>query len=150
MAITVNQRLRDAAGYASPIWERSVCIANSLLRKCRAVISGGATARSLALLAQWLSPEQRAQFRATKSFDVAGSHTGKRYRIRYGKNTNIFELDEAGFPVMGWCFVPEGRLAVGDILLTQKIALETDECAALLVARRFRVNIPRQRHGPTV
>jgi hypothetical protein len=38
---------------------------------------------------------------------------------------------------MGWCFVPEGSLVAGDVMLAQKIALETSEYAALAVARRF-------------
>jgi hypothetical protein len=35
-----------------------------------------------------------------------------------------------------WCFAPEGRLAVGDVLLAQKIALETMEIKALEIANR--------------
>ena len=37
-----------------------------------------------------------------------------------------------------WCFGPEGCLPVGDIMLAQRIALETDEHAALAVANRCR------------
>ena len=46
-------------------------------------------------------------------------------------------MDEAGNSKMGWCFVPKGYLVAGDVMLAQKIALETDELAALAVARRF-------------
>lgn len=35
-----------------------------------------------------------------------------------------------------WCFGPEGYLPVGDVMLAEKIALETDEHAALAVANR--------------
>jgi hypothetical protein len=38
---------------------------------------------------------------------------------------------------MGWCFVPAGNLVPGDIMLAQKIALETNESGALSVARKF-------------
>jgi hypothetical protein len=38
---------------------------------------------------------------------------------------------------MGWCFVPRGQLVPGDVMLAQKIALETNETAALAVANRF-------------
>jgi hypothetical protein len=38
---------------------------------------------------------------------------------------------------MGWCFVPYGSLVAGDVVLAQKIALETFEHGALLVAKRF-------------
>jgi hypothetical protein len=37
---------------------------------------------------------------------------------------------------MGWCFVPKGSLVTGDVMLAQKIALETFECRALAVANR--------------
>ena len=46
-------------------------------------------------------------------------------------------MDEAGDPKMGWCFVPKGYLVPGDVMLAQKIALETDELNALAVANRF-------------
>jgi hypothetical protein len=37
----------------------------------------------------------------------------------------------------GWCFVPKDNLVAGDVMLAQKIALETDERGALAVARNF-------------
>jgi hypothetical protein len=46
------------------------------------------------------------------------------------------ELDPADHPVAQWCFVPEGDLAVANVLLAQKIALETMERWALARARR--------------
>src|SRR5262249_36422725 len=60
----------------------------------------------------------------------------KRYCIRRGRQMNIYELDQKGVQIGVWCFGPEGCLAVGDIMLAQKIALETDEHAALAVANR--------------
>ena len=47
------------------------------------------------------------------------------------------ELDDAGHPKMGWCFLPEGRLVPGDVMLAQKIALETSEIRTLSVAINF-------------
>jgi len=96
-------------------------------------------ARGIKLLRAWLSPEQQAQFDASKYFDVVGCDTGRRYRILYGLATNVNELDDAGRPIMGWCFVPWGHLVPGDVMLAQKIALETNERAALAVANRFPV-----------
>src|SRR5882762_10066954 len=78
-------------------------------------------------LREWLSSEQRSQYDAHRYFEVIGSHTGKRYRIRHGTSTNIYELDEQGRPKVGWCFVPRDDLVAGDVMLAQKIALETDE-----------------------
>jgi hypothetical protein len=43
---------------------------------------------------------------------------------------NVEELDSRGNIVAQWCFRPRGNLAVGDVLLAQKIALETMELEA--------------------
>jgi hypothetical protein len=94
-------------------------------------------ARSLKLLREWLSPQQRVQYDRFGYFDVTGCHSGRRYRIRQGTASNIQELDESGRPRTGWCFVPRDILAPGDVMLAQKIALETDESGALAVARKF-------------
>ena len=94
-------------------------------------------ARGLRLLRNWLSSEQRTQFDAKRYFDVIGCGTGKRYRICYGTMSNVHEIDAAGCPKVGWCFVPVGHLVAGDIMLAQKIALETNESGALAVAHAF-------------
>jgi hypothetical protein len=86
--------------------------------------------KALALLRLWLSPEQAAHF------DVVGSDTGTRYRIRHGQMMNIDQLDSSGNRVCRWCFAPEGGLASGDCMLAQKIALETFETRVLAIARR--------------
>ena len=96
-------------------------------------------ARGVTLLREWLSTEQRAQFDATRSFEVIGCDSESRFRILYGPATNIHELDGAGHPVKGWCFIPSGQLVAGDVMLAQKIALETNERDALAVAHQFSV-----------
>jgi hypothetical protein len=93
--------------------------------------------RGLKLLRGWLSQEQLAQFDANNYFEVIGCHTGKRYRICRGKEANIVELDDRARPTTGWCFVPNEHLVAGDVMLAQKIALETDERGALAKANRF-------------
>jgi hypothetical protein len=103
-------------------------------------------ARGLKLLREWLSPEQLAQFNADGHFDVVGCHTGKKYRIHYGSSTNIDELDDGGRPQVCYCFVTDLSLVPGDVMLAQKIALETDERATLAVANRF---APRSRPSTT-
>jgi hypothetical protein len=92
--------------------------------------------RAITLLKQWLSPEQRIQYEQNSCFEVAGSHTGKRYRIRSGRQVNIDELNAHGTRVAVLCFLPEGPLPVGDVMLAQKIALENDEPTALRAAIR--------------
>jgi hypothetical protein len=108
-------------------------------------------ARALRLLRSWLSPEQCAQFDARGYFDVTGSVSGKRYRIHFGISANVQEIGHDGSARAGWCFVPEGYLVPGDVMLAQKIALETSEAAALAVANRFPVMTPglrRDVHRP--
>src|ERR1700722_3319465 len=92
--------------------------------------------KALALLRLWLSPEQAAQYNSEEHFDVIGSDTGTRYRIRQGQMMNIDQLDSAGKSVCQWCFAPEGELASGDCMLAQKIALETFETKVLAIANR--------------
>jgi hypothetical protein len=94
-------------------------------------------ARGVSLLRRWLSSEQRAQFEANGYFDVIGCHSGRRYRIYYSTATNVIELDETGVRTSGWCFMPAGDLVAGDVMLAQKIALETNELGALAVAQKF-------------
>jgi hypothetical protein len=94
-------------------------------------------ARGLRLLRAWFSPSQFEQFNAKGHFDVIGSATGRKYRIQYGTSMNVYELDDAGRLKMGWCFVPQGCLVAGDVMLAQKIALETFESRVLLVAKTF-------------
>jgi len=91
-----------------------------------------------ALLRRWLSPAQLEQYEMMGHFEVVGSDSGKRYRIRRYDQMNIEELDEGGARVAVWCFLPEGNLPVGDTMLAQKIALETNERAALAIANRGR------------
>jgi hypothetical protein len=95
--------------------------------------------RGRRLLRDWLSPRQRAQFDDKGCFEVVGCDSEKRYRIydRISDVPNIYEIDDAGRFEAAWCFFPAGRLAAGDIILAQKIALETNENSALAIAKRF-------------
>ena len=60
----------------------------------------------------------------------------KKYRINYGTAMNVHEIDETGRVKLGLCFAPKGSLVTGDVMLAQKIALETFERRALAVANR--------------
>ncbi|MGL3108088.1 hypothetical protein [Bradyrhizobium sp. BR 1432] len=93
--------------------------------------------RSLRLLREWLSPAQSAQFAAQGYFEVIGGDTGKQYRIYAGRGANVCEVDERGGPTVGLCFLPRGELPIGDVMLSQKIALESCESRALEVSRKF-------------
>jgi len=93
--------------------------------------------RSLRLLRAWLSPAQRAHFAEKGYFEVIGGDTGKQYRIYPGAGMNVLEVDEKGRPRLGLCFMPQGELPIGDVMLSQKIALENHESSALAVANQF-------------
>jgi hypothetical protein len=90
--------------------------------------------KAMALLRSWLTPEQDKQWAARREFEVIGCDTGTRYRITHAAMMNVHQLDPAGRTVAQWCFAPEGDLAPGDILLAQKVALETMERKVLALA----------------
>jgi len=93
--------------------------------------------RGIQLLKENLSAAQRRQYDKYGYFDVTGGKTGKRYRIRHGRQMNIEQLDRNGRRVCGWCFFPQGSLVSGDVMLAQKAALELFEGDALRIANRF-------------
>ena len=119
--------------------------------------------RSLALLRKWLSPSQREQFGRKSYFEVVGSDSlhihdlirrqdevllrefqfHLRDEIRLGAQF-VFRaelvLEEKGCLQEGLCFMPIGALPIGDVMLAQKIALETCEREVRTVARRFTPN----------
>ena len=101
---------------------------------------GAPEGRSLGLLRKWLSPSQREQFGRKGYFEVVGSDSGRRYRIHAGASVNMCEIDERGCLQEGLCFMPIGALPIGDVMLAQKIALETCEREVCTVARRLTLN----------
>src|SRR5262252_3048900 len=108
-------------GYSQPDWAR----VNAEIQS---------EERSQILLRQWLSPDQAEQYDKDQRFEVVGSDTGTRYRILRGTTMNIVELAANGRVARRWCFATEGALATGDVMLAQKIALETFELNALAIA----------------
>ena len=93
--------------------------------------------RGAQLLADHLSREQRIEYERRGYFHVTGNDTGKRYRIQRGYQLNVEELDERGRRVRSLCFMPEGRVPLGDLLLAQKMALELFEADALRIAHKY-------------
>jgi hypothetical protein len=106
-------------------------------------VESTAEGKARTLLRAWLSLAQRNQFDTHGWFEVVGGTTGKLYRVTYGTCANVFEVANDGILVTGLCFVPAGRLAEGDVMLAQKIALETAESRALSVAQAFPPRLPR-------
>jgi hypothetical protein len=113
------------------------CVSARAAKAASAAQRLDAETKSRILLCEWLSPAQLAQFERNRFFEVVGSKTGKRYHILECLQQNVFELDKKGRRVRGLCFVPQGGLPTGDVMLAQKIALETDEEEAMKVALSF-------------
>jgi len=82
-----------------------------------------------------VSPEDQSD--PKRYFDVVGCDSGKLYRIYYGTVSNVHEIEADGCTRVGWCFAPAGDLVAGDIMLAQKIALETNEAGMLAIANKF-------------
>jgi hypothetical protein len=93
--------------------------------------------RSIQLLKQNLSPTQLEQYERRGHFEVIGGHSGLRYRIWHGYQTNVERLDRNGRRACSLCFMPQGHLPVGDIMLAQKIALELYENEAIRIANKM-------------
>ena len=110
-------------GYSQSGWARVLCLSPLESEE-----------RGQDLLRQWLSPDQAEQYDKYQRFEVVGSDTGARYRILRERIMNIVELSANGCVRRRWCFAPEGALATGDVMLAQKIALETFELNALAIA----------------
>lgn len=90
--------------------------------------------RAERLLFEWLSPGQRRDYQEHGRFDVTGSH-GTRFRIKQGAYYNIAVLNHNGADTgTHLCAIPLEDVPLCDQLLSQKIALETDERAVFHVA----------------
>jgi hypothetical protein len=117
--------------------ECQVCVSVRAARAAHAAQRLDPESKSKLLLREWLFPEQLAQYEAMGAFEVIGSETGTRYRIQEGRQQNVYEMDGKDRRIRGWCFMPKGNLATGDVMLAQKIALETDEEDVMKVAVLF-------------
>ena len=134
--LMAGHEMAATSGQARPC-ECDVCVCIRDVRAAYAAQCPDPETKSRILLRQWLSPEQLTQYDARGAFEVIGSKTGKRYRIEGRRQQNVCELDRKGRRIRGLCFMPEGRLATGDVMLCQKIALETDEERVMKVALPF-------------
>jgi hypothetical protein len=133
---------REAAyftGISASASERfeSRLVGSERLRLWRQPANHEAHARGMRLLSENLSRAQRDQYERCGYFDVVGGKTGRRYRIKKGFQMNVVQLDTKGRPVCSLCFMPEGDLVVGDMMLAQKLALELFEPDTLKVANKF-------------
>jgi hypothetical protein len=96
-----------------------------------------ASKRGLKLLKANLTADQLNDFLTYRCFDVVGGWSGTTYRIRLAGAMNVEEVDQRGRCTRRLCFLPEGQLVDGDVMLAQKVALERFESEALAVANKF-------------
>lgn len=95
-----------------------------------------ANKRGRKLLLGNLSPEQRHSYETEGYFDVRGGDTGEHYRLFHGTHLNIL----IPRTMRGMCVIPVGSMVYGDVLLSQKLALELEESTALREAHFFPVD----------
>lgn len=84
-----------------------------------------ALAKARMLLERALAPEQRRDLLARRCFYVKGKRFT--YRIREGHAANVDAIDCDGRVISRFCAHPVGRLPVYDVMLAQKLWIETDE-----------------------
>jgi len=132
------------------LWQVACRLVWSLGEDAACLDAIAAHVRGMELLVEHLSPAQRAQYDRFNCFDVVGGNTGRRYRIRHGQVMNVEVLDDAGYRMCALCFMPKGRLPVGDVMLAQKLALESFEAEAIKVAQMSPPSHIRTRGGSPV
>jgi hypothetical protein len=91
-------------------------------------------ADAMTLLYDNLSARARNQLQELGYFEVIGGSTSKTYRIRRHYGMNVEEVSKVGARTRVLCFSPCGQVALGDIMLAQKLALELFELEVLAVA----------------
>jgi|EndMetStandDraft_5_1072996.scaffolds.fasta_scaffold271119_2 hypothetical protein len=118
------------------IWWRAVSLVSAAvaLNDSRRSV---ASKRGLELLKANLTPSQLSDFLTYRCFDVMGGTSGITYRIRLAGAMNVEEVDHRGRCTRRLCFLPEGQLVDGDVMLAQKVALESFESEALAIANKF-------------
>jgi hypothetical protein len=82
-------------------------------------------AKARVLLEKALTLEQRRDLLARGYFQVKGKRFT--YRIREGHAGNVDALDSRGRVIGRFCAHPLGRVPVYDMMLAQKLWIETDE-----------------------
>ena len=84
-----------------------------------------AEAKARVLLERALTPQQRRDLYVRRYFYVKGRRFT--YRIREGHSGNVDALDSSGRVISRYCAHPLGRVPVYDMMLAQKLWIETDE-----------------------
>lgn len=81
--------------------------------------------RATRLLLAHLTPEQRGQYDHDHSFIV--NVKGRRYQVKEGWSGNVKRLNDAGAVAESFCIHFGEMIPIPDLMLAQKLMLETDE-----------------------
>jgi len=99
-------------------------------------ISPAASERAEALLLAHLSAEQRRQYESARCFRVVAA-SGTEYWIFYGRTSNIVANLLCAGEAVQYCIQPANpALPIEDVLLAQKLLIESDERQFLRIANR--------------
>lgn len=107
-------------------------------RRTREILTNQAENRAIELLMRHLTTEQRHEFEARNCFHVKTED--KVYRIENGSHLNVVLVDDIGDSVK-YCIVfkrhlhPHGRIPNGDLMLAQKLMLESNPNEFFRLAR---------------
>lgn len=79
--------------------------------------------RAIELLYSHLDLAQRKMFVRKFKFNVRGSHSGRKYLIDWGREINVYGPDYK------YCLAPHRSygIPIADVMLAQKLFIETDE-----------------------
>lgn len=103
------------------------------------VIHEQAVARATELLMAHLDEQQCLSYQQHRKFHVVGAD-GKRYEIDCQLNhRNVFEVDDQGKRLRGFCIYQLGDCPLPDNHLAQKLALEADIETFKRVANPFAI-----------
>jgi len=98
-----------------------------------------ARVRAEALLRDCLTAEQAAQLLHADAFELLTA-SGRRYRVRRGRAGNVERLELTGHPTRRYCLHPaDAAVPEADVMLAQKLLLESDEDAFLRIANELRL-----------
>jgi hypothetical protein len=93
-----------------------------------------AEVRAEALLLAHLTDQQRTDYLEKGYFDMPGERGRHTYRLWKGSAGNVKRLNARGTEVMSYCIHPREHLPHSDVVLAQKLLLETAEAEFLRLA----------------
>lgn len=97
--------------------------------RARVELVDAAKRRARDLLYSCLTEQQRADLEGPRRCFRVVSDMGGIFEIEPKQMHNVFALDHTAKRVEEWCVTPQGDFPVHDVMLAQKLALETDSLA---------------------